>query len=568
MPKALPPTARFAVILLVVLAAFLLWTWPLVARPFFLLGHPMGETDNHLWMFWMSVQRLRDASTAWSNFPEGIAIPLMDPVNLPFYLLGAPVDPALGFNLAASFNILLGIGSGYLLCREWSGASASVVGAVTMGFSPFLAGVIDFGITEAWPLWLLSLHLTFLHRTCREGGWRSSLLSGLALAGFCLSGWYHAFFALLVELTAVPWWVRDKGKWKWVFIQGLVATLLLMPSLVGFLSVRDFWSERWRLPWNPPRRTYEAWRSIPLSGTDVLNLVLPNLRLGAISHSCYLGLGALFLAIIACFRHARLALPLLLGTLVLLLLSLGHWPRMGGHLLGGAESPLAGPSYFLVHAAPFLQGLTHWYRAVGPATILLGPLVAMGAEAILGSSRAILLAPLLFVETMALGGNHWPRTTHDPRPPAIYLAIPAEGPIVELPFDNARKPFTDTPPRRYNLWQPYHGHANAENYESRDAILFQSAFVASLDRLCGLAPTVPLSQLPPEEMRDSRRFDSEESLGRARELLVSLGLRWIILHEEACPGSSSAIELLDRAFGPPYAIQDSARAWEVRGSNP
>ena len=53
---------------------------------------------------------------------------------------------------------------------------------VATACSPFLAGMIEFGITEAWPVGWLALHAAALLRFGRTGAARDAALAGATLA--------------------------------------------------------------------------------------------------------------------------------------------------------------------------------------------------------------------------------------------------------------------------------------------------------------------------------------------------------------------------------------------------
>jgi hypothetical protein len=56
--------------------------------------------------------------------------------------------------------------------------------------------------------------------------------------------------------------------------------------------------------------------------------------------------------------------------------------------------------------------------------------------------------------------------------------------LLQIPLHNSRREFTPDVPRIYNRWQPVHGLAVAENYESLDAVLETNRWVGWLQNLC------------------------------------------------------------------------------------
>jgi hypothetical protein len=546
------------------LAAAVLFTWPLVLRPLGIYGHPLGETDNHLWMFWRAVAQLGGAGPV-ANHPEGLPLPLMDPINLPLALPGFLVHPGLGFGLMVLGNVLLGALAAWWLARQFVGPRAAWVALVAVGCSPFLAGVMEFGITESWPVWALCVHLVFLLRYARGGRAREAWAAGLFLGAFALSGWYHALFGVICELVVVPWLLWRHRRWSGLLGQGVLAGLLVLPAFLRFLAVRSLWAGRWHLPNAVPRAHLDHWRWLRNYGTDAANLVLPSVEPAPISLSVYLGLGVLALAVAGLWLRRREAAPFALLAGIFLLLALGHWVRVGGDVITLAGQPLPGPARLLVQAFPPLVGLSHWHRAVGPATVFLGLLAAMGAERLVAgrSWRALLLVALLLAESLFLGQTRWPRMVYSPGIPAIYAALEAPGPILELPFDNGRLPFSQTPARLYNRWQVFHGHPVAESYEGRDAILASNRLAAVADALCGVPPTRPPHELPPRSMGDASAIADEAALRAAADGLSGAGFTWVVLHRDRAKTPARAEALLVRAFGEPALDIEGAAAWQI-----
>ncbi len=557
---------------LVLALGALLFTWPLVLHPLLLGGHPHGETDNHLWMMWRAIQGWLGQPGPWANYPQGLPLPIMDPVNLPLALPGALLDPVLGYNGMLFGNVLLGMAAGYWLALQFVGPRAAWSAAVALGCSPFLSGEIEFGITESWPLWLLALHVAFLWRYQERGRRLDVLGAGLCLGGYALSGWYAAFFALVAELAIVPWWAWRSRRWAGFIAQGALAALITLPSFIHFLGIREFWGGRWHWPTQVPMAHLDNWRCLRNYGTDALNLVLPSLEPAPISHSVYLGLGVLALAAIGLRAQGRRALGPLVAVALLLALALGHWVRLNGQVLELASQPVQGPARMLLKAVPPLVGLSHWYRAVGPATVFLALLAAMGAQRLLSwvprqrTALGLVIAAALLAESLAVGQTRWPRMQYDPRPPAIYAALEQPGAILELPFDNGRMPFSQTPARIYNRWQPFHGRPVAESYESRDAILASNRLIAVADAACGVRPTRPKHELPPAKMRDAAPLHEQGALERQVQDLADAGFAYVILHRDRAPSSERAAAWLERSFGPASYEVGEASAWRIRSA--
>ena len=172
-------------------------------------------------MFWRALQ----GAGPVANAPDGISIPLMDPFNLLLFAPGAALSPVAGWWTLRLGNLLLAFGGGYLLARTAASHRAALVGGAALASAPFLAGMLDFGITESWPVGLFSIHLWCLVRYAGVGRARHAIGAGLSLGALALCGWYFAFFALLLEGMVVPvllWRTRRWGSsaragspWPW-----------------------------------------------------------------------------------------------------------------------------------------------------------------------------------------------------------------------------------------------------------------------------------------------------------------------------------------------------------------
>jgi len=528
-------------LLLAVMGAVVLW--PVLPAGGGIAGDPLGEADNHLWMSWRAV------GGAAANAPVGVDLPLMDPVNLPPYALGAWVSPGLGWALMRIWNLVLAMAGGAALSRCFVRGPAVWVGAAVLGTAPFLSGAMDFGITESWPVGWFGLHAAALLGLARHGGVGRALLAGVSLGMIGLSGWYHALFGIVLEVVLVPilvWRHRRPA----VLLQGVVGLAMVVPTLLRFLDVASDFEARWRAPSPGPPGPRPDWAELPVFGTDVLNLVLPALEAAHPSKSVYLGLVALSLAGVALVGRPRIAAALLAAALPFLVLALGHWPTLAGKAIG-----FPGPAWFLAEHVEALRGLSHWHRAVAGALPFLAAASAVGAgillERVSSRSRLAGAALVLVVTADALvgGGTAWPRSTIDVEAPAVLLDLPGPGGVVQLPFDNGRAAFSSEPARVYQRWQVAHGRPISENYEGVDALLAGSALVAAADASCGVVSTLPPYYQPPPRMR-GLPLPEDETLVSARAELRSWGYAWLVLHRARCRTPVQAIQALDRVLGP------------------
>lgn len=537
------------------------FVWPRRIGGDVVVGDALGETDNHLWMFWRATA---DLPGAVANLPEGIEIPLMDPVNLVFFAPGALLSPLAGWWLMLVGNVLLAHAGGYTLSRCFAGHRAALVGMVALGTAPFLAGMIDFGITESWPVGLFALHLALLVRYARQGGWWRAVGAGVLLGLVALCGWYFAFFGVVLSAVVVPpllWTVRRGVPWTrplGLLLQGLLALGMVLPRFLSFRAMQGQWNHRWYPPSPQVPGPLLEWRDLTVRGTDLLNLVLPHPEVLHPGKSSYLGVVVLALVGVALWRRWRVALPLVAAAVPFLVLALGYWPTVAGARVG-----VPGVPWLLVKVAPSLLGLSHWERALVGALPLLAAGVAVGVDAVPRLHRwAVALCALILVDSLALSGAAWPRGAHALAPPAGLAGLPGRDGVIQLPFDNGRAPFSQDPARLYNRWQVALDRPVSENYEGPDALLVRSRLVAAAHAACRQRSTLPPYYQPPPEMRDPPPPKGRELEADLRRLRA-WGYGWVVLHRSRCDGSPNVIQLLDRTVGGGQELSDGDWAWRL-----
>lgn len=307
------------------------------------------------------------------------------------------------------------------------------------------------------------------------------------------------------------------------------------------------------------------WRHTPSFGTDLLNLLLPAVERVPVSKSVYLGWVPLGLALLG----LRRSWPLLVLAVPLWVLSLGYWLSVGGSTAPGGRAWRL-PAAWLVEAVPALEGLSHWHRAAGPATVLLAAAAGLGAAGLVARwprcTGGIALA--VVAESLLLSQTPWPRDSIDPTPPAALRGLashpaPNGGAVVILPFDNGRREFTDEVPRLFNRWQPLVGLPFAENYEGADALLRRNRLIAVADRLCGVAPTTPASWRPPSQLQRLGALREPGAMQAALQQLAADGVDWVVLVRERARDPRAPAALLTEALGAPVAEQEGLAVWQV-----
>lgn len=520
--------AGWARVTVLTVAAIVVSWWPVVA-----LGNPHGEADNHLWMIWLAFE----GKGPWYNLPVGGDMQLMDPINLLWWAPTWWLGPRVAWTAAILGNIALAAVSGgavgwHVTQRE----AGALVGAITLSTSPFLVGAVDFSITEAWTVGWLGLHVVFALRLRDTGRWQDAALSGAALAAWLASGWYACAFAIFVEcLLALH--VR---RWRWMIGQALLAGATELPRLATFLAMREQWAPRFATSTqgidNP------QWRIALMHGTDLLNLLAPSWIANGPSTAVYIGLTTLALATFG----GRRALPFLAMAAVFWTLALGHWLRVGGHTI------VAMPAGWLAANTP-LNGISHWYRAAGPATVFSAIAAAIGAARVTdrwgrGLGLVVAIAGVLVAENMIAAPVAWPRTTYHPRLPTGMTVIDA--PLIQLPLQGIQPIPMSESARPYAQWQVFHGQRVAENYEWPDAIRRKSAMVSRWDDACQTAPLSAGRKL-------SDIADADGEIVR----LVAWGFRWVVVHPQFSTATCASV--VSAALGEPAFTTAEALGWRI-----
>ncbi len=530
--------ARFAGFLGIV--GTIIFLWPARSG---LLGDPNGEVHNHLWFFAHTLVGLQ------ANVPAGWDVPLMDPPNLPWFALGWLISPTLAWNVVAVANVLLACFGGWILGREVTQRPiGALVGMATIGWSPFLGGVIEFGVSEAWPLGWYALHLAAMERLKSDARPRVVVAAGLTLGIFALTGWYHAAFALVVApLVALR--VRRLA----VFWAGAIALLMVVPRFLDLLPHLGVWADRAAGLSDPT--DIRQWQKQERYGIDLLRF-FPSTTSFTPSYSVYLGSITVILAALG----GRRAWGWALSAAPLWVLALGHWLRIGGDV----ALPFPLPAGWLVEQLDSARFVTHWYRASGPATVLLGAAAAWGAVAVerrfsvwhFGPTGALpsigaptpssgssplgrwllvglgpVLVALLLADSLALSSTRWPRVAAPlPTPPDL----PLSGPVLDLPIDDNRtRPEVFGTRRPYWMWQLTHRQPVAENYEAADAVLAASGEARALQTACGGLPRA----------RPGAATAGDVLAGSEGVTLRALGFTAVVVHAELAPeGCAAAVE--------------------------
>lgn len=536
-------------VLLGVAAAVLLW--PDGAGP--VRGNPLGEVDNHLWMYW----RAGPWGAGADGEPSPAQLPLIDPIHAPVAWLGDALGGAAGATWALSiFDLLLAVVGGRALARALGlGRGPQAFAGLATAAGPVLGGLLDFFITESATLGAVGLALAAAIDRSRQRAGATARFLGATLL-LAASGPYTAVFAALLGLTLFV--LGGPLRRRRLLAPTAVAALLGAPLLWPAVGTAARISARFLAVRATPPAPRPDWAELPVFGADLLTFVLP--QPGAVhpSKATYLGLVAL-LAALPALRH-RDGRWLWAGVLVLLAFAAGHWPTLAGVPLG-----VRGPAAHLVAAVPPLGAISHWHRAAAGALPLLAAAAAIGIQPLLRRPLGLgLAAAALLADAIAFSPTAWPRPGFALDPPALLRALPAPGGLVHIPFDNGRRPFSATPARPYTRWQLAHRRPISENYEGIDALLVASDLTAALDAACGLPPTLPPHDLPPAARR-AVALPTGAALAEDRARLQHWGYRYIAVHRARCPRPATAIQRGIDALGPPTLTDADTVVWDLGG---
>lgn len=348
-------------------------------------------------------------------------------------------------------NLTLDGLAAYWLCRERAGSmAAGLVGGALFASTPLLGTSLDFGQLDEVTVWWVPLYILALWRALDSGGpvWkvgggrRAAICAGLCLVGASLATWY--FTAGLVVFTAVfvPLYLLGAGGagfrqyfarlWEAGLKVGVAVGLflaLLSPLLWAMVAER-LSGATYMLP---------ALRTTIFNSVDALALFAPpRLELpGMNAHNSTVALGyvTIVLAVLGLAARRRIALPLGLVLLALLVMSLGPVLQVAGNQTG---VPLP---YALLNNVPFIGASRQPLRFLATAGMVLSLLGAYGLAWLLprvrgANLRAGVTAGLLLLVALELFNLPRQLATTRTGDAVAFLRSSAEpGAVVELPYD-------------------------------------------------------------------------------------------------------------------------------------
>ena len=475
-------------------------------------------------------------------------------------LLGAPLVPV--FGIVGAWNLLI---LGYLAAASWG--ARSLAGRVTDGtsawlasvavlFGPYLLSEVHNGISEAVNVAPALVALALGDRAFREGGRRTWILLGVALAACALgSAYYLLAVGVVLAVWALPWAVRRPAASEWAGAAAGGAIAGAGAAVVGacmWASIQA--SDALIFRSDAPSETLELHNAV-----DPLTYLAPggfqSVDLAAwgeaFLHSGYLGWVLVILAALGLRATRRWDWLAAIG--VSLIVGLGSYLFLAGaYVEVGAGSRLALPHRFLVGLLP-PQALTHSLRLAMPGIALVGALAAAGLASVASAKRGLLVAAAV---ADLLWSNPLPLATTPPLESgyAEWIAEqPGDGIVLDLPANVGNTMATS----RYAVQQGTHGRP----------IPYRPDVRGSTSALLGVPAFLPL--VLASEHRDEHRGGLAGALEDAADPdpagLSDRGVRWIVLHTELERGQEGTEEieaLLTGWFGAPQSFGDH-RVWAL-----
>jgi len=518
-----------------------------------LLGLPEVEAVEHLWTLWLGAQAgpVR-IDTPLASYPFGYQWVLADPLNLLWYLPGAWLSPVVGFHLVHACNLIMAGLTAVVTARvllPGRPPPAWVIAALVPAAVPF-AGNLLTGMSEAQTLWLAVLGPVLLLVGVRRGGqWLAA--GALACGATAWGGPYTALYAaLLAPVLVGPGLLAARRS---LGLPVVLRRLTVATAGTAALAAPVLWAVATQRPDGLPGT--ESMTATVLAdpslmhnrylGADLLGLLAPIVPEGStLVHATYLGAMVLLLALVGC--RARRPWALLVGVGWSCLLGLGLYLQAGGEVAMAGGRILLLPAGWLSLAVPVLGRAARWHRFLEVAAILLAPLAAAGATALVARLPRRAAGPLLALVVAACVTDQllvsplaWPRPTQDATPPPLYFALPDAGPLIIVPKQPKRIRGLPRSPARSLLWQTAHGMPIAERP------MYQR--------------TLPELQSLRDDLRVGAKLHDEYRTRRAREGLRELGYAWIVHHDE--PGNTITSEELVAVLGPPDVNAGDGMAW-------
>jgi hypothetical protein len=390
--------------LLLLLVIVIVWFGPSnIIDPDIYIGQNTRDIFDHIAL----IDHWSFSAAEW-NYPQGGTL---IPPDLYSMLLASPwmfLGRGVAFDIAVVLQVWLNCFAGWLLGRRFG---SPILGAVSLGFSPYLIGQVNSGEMETLSLWPLAIMIYYLSNN-------RSMWGGFWAALTAIGSWYYgAYAAILLTL----WTIFQFYQHRTVAVTkgiGAFVTLIAIPAFV-YSSYLSSDSQMFR---GPDMHTYIAEQPRALAGFSSDPMAwLGSLSLDA-NHVDALGWIMVLFASVGCYlfwRERNKDLWWLLATVFLgLCLSLGP-------ILHIDQSPVWDwmPYDLLMWIPPLdIMRLPHRWTAV--AVIGISCLVARGARDLPLAATVLILG-----EALLFSGPPIQYTTL--KMPEIINHF--EGPVLQLP---------------------------------------------------------------------------------------------------------------------------------------
>lgn len=545
-------------------------TWPTVMDPLTrMVGHPDADVWNHAWGPWWFWETLRQGDLPWRCdwlfAPEGGTLWFIDPLGA---IVGALLVPLLGIAGAWNAVVIAGVtatswAAKLLSTRVTGPGHHTWIASLALVFGPYMIGELHNGISEAMLLAPGLLSLALAHTALTQGGLRSWLQVGGALALTTLGSPYYALAALLAIVTwSIPWLLERPSFSSLGQVAGgtALAGVLVTPLILlihASLEASDALVHR--------ASPAVAELVLHHNRVDPRTFVAPfgfqsvdYTSMGeAFVHSGYLGWSVLALAVIG-WRRTRLT-AFAAGGLVSLVFALGPALSWGAEPLTIGGRQLMLPFALLERWVP-VQTITHTLRLAVPGLAVTAVLASAAVRDLpRGRLVALVVVPL---DMILWGGGAWPLARTPVLDTSAQQALAArsvptdQSIVLDLPGAVGNTMATS----RYLVLQGFHGRRIPYRPDAR----------ASSSALLGV-PTFQLLALGSEIRPEHRAMllPAVQDLTTVnRKDLARAGVAEVVVHRDLERGAQRTAEteqLLTALYGAPE-VHGQAVIYTVSGT--
>ena len=476
----------------------------------FLIGEDIDDYINP-WVDWWTNHVLTTPGeslyhTDYLFYPDGVSLVFhsFSHVNTAVSLI---LQPAIGqpaaYNASILLAYLISAFGMYLLIEHLTGSRmAGILSGFAFAFNPY--HVFESHHPVLMSTQWIPLSLLFLIRWLREYKWWQLVLAAVFFLLNALTSWHlMIFFSLWLAVYAVYHLIfaRDISFWKrmgrWGAF-GLLSGLLTLPFLLPMIREQLTVAQSYMGANVADGRPMDLW-----------NMVLPP-WIEQVDESGYLGLTAMFLAIIGAWKGGKEARLWVVSAALFFLITIGPKPEFQGEIVEGVVLPWS--SIFI----PVLRDPLRFHLLV---MFGLAGAIGYGWSAIrsylgIRRQRWYILCAVITLPLLILDYSHWPFPHVDPVVSPFYLQLAQE------PGDFAIAPIPSTrqTAKYYMYYQTLHGKKIIGGHVSRtppEAL----AFMQGHDLIWSVCT---LGSIDSEITDISRQFDQ----------LAEVDIRYLVLHKD------------------------------------